>query len=195
MFASLRAWLTGASRRRSSELSAVAEFCREARRLAVSGTLIEVEAALTRASSSGGAPDALELEVEMLEGRRDALRIAERVAREGLPIVATQHKALGGDTCHLIAPASLVGHESADTAGKLLLTSRRLLFLGGEGLYLAWSSLRSVTAEARDLLVDTAHHDVHRLRCNTYGEAAAAAVIARELLAKREPPGDEIFGD
>jgi hypothetical protein len=185
MFDVLLSWLTGRSRVRDKEPAPLAQYRVEARRLAASGTAAEVDAALGRASSIGAAPDALELELEMLRGRRDALRLADRIAREGLPAVETQHKAIGTDVCHLLVPATLVGRDGEDVSGKLLLTNRRLLFLGGHGLYLAWSSLQSVTPEARDLLVDTVHHDLHRLRCNTHGDAASAAVLAGALMRPR----------
>jgi hypothetical protein len=189
MLARLRSWLRGRSRTRGAESRPVAELRQTARRLASSGSAAEIEAALARAARLPACGDAFELEVEMLQARRDALRLEDRIAREGLPAVATQHKALGRDVCHLLAPASLVGEGEDDTAGKLLLTSRRLLFLGGRGLSLGWSRLRSVVPEGRDLLVDTAARGVHRLRCNTHGEAATAAVVARALI-ERCPRGD-----
>jgi hypothetical protein len=182
MFDSLRSWLSGRSRARAAEPLPLAAYRSEARRLAESGTAAEVEAALARAATLPAPPEGFELEIEMLRGRFDALRLEDRIAREGLPAVVTQHKALGPDVCHLLVPASLVGAEEGDTAGKLLLAGRRLLFLGGRGLALAWSRLRSVTPEGRDLLVHTVNTGVHRVRCNTHGDAAMAAVVARTLM-------------
>jgi hypothetical protein len=121
-------------------------------------------------------PDEAERQEEMLAGLTDLLELAG----QALPILQTQHRAIRTDVCHLIAPVSL--GVDAGAAGKLFLTSARLLVVGGVPAAWPWHRVRRVDRAGRDLVI-TATGGGHALvlGCNTYGDALAAAHIARRL--------------
>jgi hypothetical protein len=123
------------------------------------------------------------VEIEMLDGLEEFLTFRTRVEREGLPIVDTQHRALGADRCHLWTPAFLT--DKVDAAGKLFLTNARLVFIGGGVIAVPWSAVHKVTRDGRDLVaVVPARNIAFRLRCNTYGEALRASFVAGMLAAE-----------
>lgn len=123
------------------------------------------------------APDEAERQEEMLSGLRDLLALAADAA---LPTIATQHRVIGADRCHLIAPVSL--GADAGAAGKLFLTSARLVFVTGRPTAWPWHRIRSITRTGRDLVVIVAGEpDAVLLRCNTYGEALAAQYMMKAL--------------
>lgn len=122
-------------------------------------------------------PDELERQEEMLTGLRD---LAEIAAASELPVLTTQHRVIGADRCHLIAPVSL-GAE-AGGAGKLFLTSARLVFVGGRVRTWPWHRVRKVTRAGRDLIVIVAGEGEDLLlQCNTYGEALVGEYIIKKL--------------
>ena len=133
--------------------------------------------ALARALVSGTATDELERQQEMVEGLRDLATVA---ATPALPVLTTQHRAIGNDQCHFIAPVSL-GVEGGG-AGKIFLTSARIVFVGGRLRSWPWHRLRRVTRAGRNLIIVIAGEaDDLVLQCNTYGEALIAAHIIRRL--------------
>ena len=133
--------------------------------------------ALTGALASGHATDELERQQEMVEGLRDLVTIAAAAA---LPVLTTQHRAIGNDQCHFIAPVSL-GVEGGG-AGKIFLTSARIVFVGGRLRSWPWHRLRRVTRAGRNLIIVIAGEaDDLVLQCNTYGEALVAAYVIKKL--------------
>jgi hypothetical protein len=109
----------------------------------------------------------------MLEGLRELAALANAAA---LPMLATQHRAIGQDTCHFIAPVSL-GVEGGG-AGKIFLTSARIVFVGGRLRSWPWHRLRRITRAGRDLIIVIAGEaDDLVLQCNTFGEALIAEHI------------------
>ncbi len=82
--------------------------------------------------------------------------------------------------------------QPGQPAGRLLLTSDRVVFVGGaNGLVAAWHAIVDGSHVERDLvLTRNGREQVYRFRCNSYGDALRAAFIAGELLAaRRRPPG------
>jgi hypothetical protein len=130
------------------------------------------------ADDRNGAPDAdAERRLEMIDGLRDVLRVA---SSSELPVVATQHRVIGQDTCHLVAPVTLVAEAAAP--GKLFVTSARLLFAGGRVTAWPWHRVQRVTRHGRDLVVVVAGAaEPMHLQCNTYGDALVAAHLATRL--------------
>jgi hypothetical protein len=125
-------------------------------------------------------PDELERQDEMLEGLRDLVALAGAA----LPVIVTQHRVIGADTCHLVAPAGLV--DQTETPGKLFVTSHRVLFAGGRVVAWPWHRVREVRRHERELLVVAAGaEEILRVRCNTYGDALAARHFATRLMARR----------
>ena len=138
----------------------------------------------------GDAPDEYERQMEMIDG----LRQLATVAAGDLPRLATQHRVIGDDVCHLIAPASLP--DRPDGAGKLFLTERRLVFAsGGTPLAWPWHRLVSVTRVERDVVAQTAGAGVVLIRCNTYGDALVAVHLAGRLRAAARPAASASPGD
>lgn len=124
------------------------------------------------------APDELERQVEMLEG----LEQLSTLASGGPAVVHTQHRVIGTDVCHMVAPACLVG--LTDHPGKLFLTSRRLIHVGESVRAWPWHRIGGVERTERALEITIlGAPDTVNLICNTYGDAMTAAHLARRLQA------------
>ena len=115
----------------------------------------------------------------MIEGLRALLTFCS----EPLPIVQTQHRAIGTDACHVIAPVSLAG--DAGSAGKLFVTSARLIFTGSRPLAWPWHRVRQVVRQERTLIVVAAGaaEPLH-VQCNSFGDALVIEHAARTLSAR-----------
>jgi hypothetical protein len=124
------------------------------------------------------APDERERQVEMLEG----LERVAALAAGGPAVIQTQHRVVGTDVCHMVAPACLVG--LTDHPGKLFLTSRRLIHVGEGVRAWPWHRIGGVDRTDRALEITIlGAPDTVNLICNTYGDAMAAAHLARRLQA------------
>ena len=142
------------------------------------------------------APD-LEVEEEMLDGLERLIALIGELNRARLPTVETTHRVVGADICHFSAPASMPD-DPAQPSGRLLLTARRAIFIGGPKLTtLPWHAAAQVVQGERDLLlVRTDGQNGSRFRCNTFGDALCAAAIARHLVDaardRRTPRGRDL---
>ncbi|MGB2713648.1 MAG: hypothetical protein WBC51_05680 [Vicinamibacterales bacterium] len=127
----------------------------------------------------------VEMEREMLDGLEQALALTALIAERGLPLIATGHRVVGTDTCHFTAPASMPD-EASQPSGRLLLTSTRAIFVGsGRGVTVPWHALTRPTQADRDLvLIRTDGSTLYRFRCNSYGDALCALIIARQLVRR-----------
>lgn len=144
---------------------------------AAAPTTEAVEQLALGTAASPAAADEAERQSEMIAGLRDLVALA---GGTDLPTVATQHRVIGADRCHLIAPVSL--GADAGAAGKLFLTSTRLVFVSGRPTAWPWHRVRRITRAGRDLVVVvTGEPETVVLRCNTYGEALAAEFMAKAL--------------
>lgn len=145
-----------------------------------------VEALRMQLTQAGAADDdAWEVEREMLDGLAALTALARDAAAGILPEVPTGHRAVGLDTCHLVVRGGMPD-DPEGPSGTLLLTSSRLLFVGGRRtLTIPWRALAACVRQDRDLLLARADRpDASRIRCNTYGDALQAAFVAR-LLSRR----------
>ena len=144
-------------------------------------------AAALRASLAAVAADRddHEIEWEMLEGLDALVELAEAVARNGPPAIATGHRAVGADRCHFAAPASLPD-EPGQPGGTFLLTGTRAIFVGGaRAMTVPWHGVAAASRQERDVvLVRAGRDDVQRIRCNSYGDALRAAFLARHLAGR-----------
>lgn len=148
-----------------------------------------LEALLRMPAELGLPEEEVELELEALQGALDALTLRDTLARDGLPIVAHQHKALGDDRCHFVASVFLAS-DASDRTGRLFLTDRRVLFLVSPIMSYSWGSVASVTAEGRDLIIDTNYGAQHlRFRCNSFSDARCGEVIARAIKSQPRAAG------
>jgi len=129
------------------------------------------------AAAPDSALDDAEREHEMLEGLERLLEISEAGV---LPVVATQHRVIGTDTCHTVMPASLV--DATGASGKLFVTSGRLIFASGSVTAMPWHRVRTVTRVDRDVLIGlTGAGEPLQVRCNSYGDALVVVHLARRL--------------
>jgi hypothetical protein len=112
----------------------------------------------------------------MLEGLEQLLPCTDAE----LPVMHTQHRVIGSDLCHFVAPASLAGN--VDTPGKLFLTSQRVVFAGGRAQSWPWHRIRGVARQERALVfqINGAGEGL-RINCNTYGDAMVARYFAGRL--------------
>jgi hypothetical protein len=125
--------------------------------------------------------DEVELQVEALQGALDVIALKESVAREGLPLIEHQHRALGEDRVHFRASAFLAS-DGSDRTGRLFLTHRRLVFVTTPIVALSWSGILSIEQQARDLVITTTGRDtLYQFRCNSFSDARCGAFIARQL--------------
>jgi len=120
--------------------------------------------------------DERERQIEMLEGL-DHLSLV--IAPAAMPVLDTQHRVIGSDACHFMAPVSAPDH--GDAIGKLFLTSQRVIFAGGASIAWPWHRVRRVARHERDVLFEGGDTLALRLRCNSYGDALAAAAIGERL--------------
>lgn len=130
-------------------------------------------------------PEDVELEVERLQARLEALELGERLAIGDWPVVRTQHKAAGDDQCHEIAAVAVVG-ASRERPATLLVTSRRVVLVGTPLLQAPWSAVAGCRLEGRDLLL-TFKGQTHRVRCPTHVAAERASVLGEALRTRTSP--------
>lgn len=149
-----------------------------------SGARAPLEALRQPPADSGLTEEEVELELEMVEGALDALTLDERLAREGLPLVAHQHKALGDERCHFLASVFQADQDGHRT-GRLFFTHRRLFFLAAPVLSLPWSRVAALEGDERDLVITTVGGgEMYRFRCNSFSDARCGVVLARALLRR-----------
>ena len=137
----------------------------------------------------GFAEDDIEIEREMLQALIDREKLAVTIRDTGLPHVETGHRVVRGEPCHYSEPASMP-EDAGQPSGRLLLTANRALFVGsGKTVAAAWHTIALALHAERDVvLVKNGREQAYRFRCNTYGDALRAALIAQQLLPKQQPP-------
>lgn len=168
--------------RRSAEAGDVADFRARVESWLEAGSPAALRAAIEQAASLSS-PDEVELDVERLQARLEAVELGTRLAAGDWPVVSTQHKAVAGDVCHDIAAVAIVGADRERQA-TLLITSRRVVLVGTPLLQSPWSAVTSCRLESRDLLL-TFKGQTHRIRCATHVAAERASVLAAALRAPR----------
>lgn len=166
-------------RRRDSEQPDVSAWWHTANALTMAPTMEGVAALKTTTVNAGEAPDLAEAQDEMIEGLEALLHLAQAP----LPILDTQHRVIGTDTCHYLAPASLI--DQVDTGGKVFVTSARVIFAAGTVMSWAWHQIARVQREERDLLIELKGRPGVRLRLNTYEGALVIAALTRRLSSNR----------
>jgi hypothetical protein len=130
-----------------------------------------------RLAAASAAPGDLEREEEMLDGLRQLLSIA---ADTHLPIVTTQHRVIGSDVCHFVAPVMLGGEAGA--AGKIFVTSARVILAAGRTIVWPHHRITQIVRSGRQLdVVAAGAADVLTFTCNTYGDALVAVYLISKL--------------
>lgn len=117
---------------------------------------------------------------EELDEAHARVRLAD--AAGALPVLETQHRAIGQDVCHLAVPASMP--DRADAFGKLFLTNRRIVFAGAAPVAVGVGRVIKADRQQRDVVI-VAGGDRLRFRCNSFGDAMLAVWMIDRL--KRSP--------
>jgi len=125
-------------------------------------------------------------DAERLREENEALR--QQVDGSALPIVETGHRVVGSDRCHFSAPASMPD-DPAQPAGRLLLTDRRAVFVGGARVIsLPWHSIGEALRSERDVVLTGRNREqLYRFRCNSFTDATRGVFLAERLAASRQP--------
>jgi hypothetical protein len=153
----------------------------EANALATSPDADRIAALKAEIADAKKNPDTAELQEEMIDGLERLLALAGEPA---LPVIATQHRVIGNEVCHFIAPVSLI--EEVDASGKLFATGERLVFAAGTVRQWPWHAIPSLTRVERDVVIDLRGRPAAaRLRTNTYGDALLLVALAERLRANR----------
>ena len=119
-----------------------------------------------------------EIQEEMQDGLE---RIRQAEAAGALPVLETQHRAIGGDVCHLAVPASMP--DRADAFGKFFLTDKRVIFAGPSPVAMGIGRVVKATRDQRDVVI-VAGGDLLRFRCNSFGDAMLAVWIIDRIKQK-----------
>jgi hypothetical protein len=162
-------------RRRESAQPDVSEWWRTANALATEPNGDGIAALRATVVADDVAPDLAEAQLEMLEG----LEALVAFAQSAVPVLTTQHRVIGADPCHFMAPASLI--DQVDAGGKIFVTSARVIFAAGTVLSWPWHVIARVRREDRDVLVDLKGRPAVRLRLNTYEDALLFAALVGRL--------------
>lgn len=162
-------------RRRDSAQPDVSAWWHTANALTAAPTIDAVAALKATTVTAAEAPDLAEAQDEMLEGLGALLHLV----KSPLPVLETQHRVIGADTCHYMAPASLV--DQVDSGGKVFVTSARIVFAAGTVVSWPWHQIARVQREERDLRIELKGRPGVRLRLNTYEGALVIAALAGRL--------------
>jgi hypothetical protein len=153
----------------------------EANALAASPDADRIAALKAQVADAKKDPDNAELQEEMIDGLERLLALA---GERALPVIDTQHRVIGNELCHFIAPVSLI--EEVDVSGKLFATVERLVFAAGTVRQWAWHAIPAITRVERDVVIDLRGRPAAaRLRTNTYGDALFLVALADRLRANR----------
>ena len=171
--------------RKTSSQPQTDSWWREADLAADSPTATAVEHLRSTVVAMADAPDEAERQQEMIDGLEQVQAV---VAEPALPAVVTQHRVIGADACHFVAPVGLLGDVTAP--GKLFLTADRIIFATGRVQTWPWHRISDVVRAGRVLaVVANGGGEVLRVQCNTYGDALVARHLARRL--RERPPREK----
>jgi hypothetical protein len=164
--------------RRSPAVDPAADWWRDANAAVTAPTAATLAHLRATVTGDGRQADERDRQLEMLE----AIEQLVALQATALPEIATQHRVIGTDRCHLIAPAVLV--ETASAPGKLFVTSARVIFAGPRVRAWAHHRIRGRLRAERDLILTIAGEpEPVVFRCNSYGDALAAWYISETVRA------------
>jgi hypothetical protein len=127
-----------------------------------------------------GAPPPIDDDPEVLQEMEDGAEAVRQAEAAGaLPVLETQHRAIGTDVCHLAVPASMP--DNADAFGKLFVTNRRLVFAGGAPVAVGIGRINKIDRHQRDIVIVSGGDSLLRFRCNSFGDAMLAVWMLQRL--------------
>jgi hypothetical protein len=165
----------------SAASSQLGIFQDELRTIGAQPTRAELQRLLERARELGLREEDAREELDEIRMSLEAIAFAERIAREGLPVITLLNPRPPDDRCHFVTPVRF-GRRRNDQIGHLELTSGWVTFRGALDLSVVWTEVAGVERDGREIvlsLVDSRR--VLRFRCHALEEAARAAVVARHL--------------
>ncbi len=186
----LRGLFDSSARRAARDLdSRVRSFRAEVFTARSSADAEELARLRARPAALGLTDDDVALELEIVEGLLDVIALKE-AAEKGmtLPAIATSHRALAGETCRYVAPASRPDAPN-DPGGKLFFTDRRIVYLGSPSVTIAWAHVVDVRDVDRDLVVRVRPEAARTFRCNSYTDTLRGSWIASQILVKAKEQG------
>lgn len=126
--------------------------------------------------------DAISDELTEIRASLDGLDLADHLARNGPPIVASDRPLPRDEWCHFVT-AVRFGRRRADQIGHMELTSGWLKFHGALDVSIVWAEIAHVERLGRDILVSLVDsRRVLRFCCHTIGEAVRGAAVANYLV-------------
>lgn len=180
------------SRQRQAQ---VTRFRAEINDAGVRGDAALLSALAARPAELGLADEDVEMELELRAAWLDVLELAGSARLGDLPVLETNHRVVGADTCYFIAPAFAV--DRPHEPGKVFLTDRRVMFVGSTVTSAGWGRVSRIDDVERDLVVVWAGASgLRRYRFNTLRDAKRGAFVARwlkdRLARQRVDPGGVI---
>jgi len=119
----------------------------------------------------------------------DGRELIQRAEAAGVvPVLETQHRAIGGDICHLAIPASMP--DRADAYGKLFVTNRRVIFAGGAAVTVGLGRIIKTDRQHRDIVLVSGGEGLLRFRCNSFGDAMLAVWMLERLRGATAAQGE-----
>jgi len=135
-----------------------------------------------RLAEFGLEADDAELELELIDGLLQVAALRRSLEQgQPLPVVQTSHHAVVGEKCHFLASVSRPD-VPGNQGGRLLITDRRIVYLGAATVTAGWAHLLEVGEQDRDLIVRRRTGQVHVFRCAVYSDVLVGAAIASHLL-------------
>jgi hypothetical protein len=160
-------------------------FRREIRAIGSQPARADLERLLTVAHDLRLREEELRDELAELRAGLETLDFAERLARDGLPIVEALEQLPPQELAHFVTPVRF-GRRRTDQCGHLELTSDRLRFRGALDVSVVWSEVAAVARAGHQILVSLAtSRRVLHFSCYATTEAARGTLIAQHLAQSR----------
>jgi hypothetical protein len=160
------------------------EFRAEIEAAAGTGDRGQLEALLDRPAQLGLSDEDAALEREQIAGLLAAADLRERLAAGEPPeTVKSFHRAVAGETCYFVGPASFPD-GLMDQGGKLFVTDKRVLYLGSATHSAAWHDVKEVRHLERDVVLTVQPLDLLRFRCNSYVDTLRVVELSRHLATR-----------
>lgn len=126
-------------------------------------------------------------ELAEIRAAQETAELADRISRDGLPIVESLHHLQPQERCHFVTPVRF-GRRRSDQYGHLELTSNRVRFHGALDVSVVWSEVATVDRAGREIVISLVNsRRVFRFSCHAMGEAAHGALLAHRLAGGATP--------